>query len=153
MKAFPFFVAFIILSIALIFYTFLDKDYKDENKVCFKENCFIVEIADTEKERQKGLMYRTSLESDKGMLFIFNEEGIYPFWMKNTLIPLDILWLDKEGKIEYIEEDAQPCKNNEECKNIVPNNPGKYVLELNSGTAEKIGMKEGDKLNSLLFEN
>src|ERR1035437_263623 len=61
------------------------------NSVCFKQNCFSVELAKTSAEQERGLMYRTELDKDKGMLFIFYNEGIYPFWMKNTLIPLDMI--------------------------------------------------------------
>src|SRR3989344_7880186 len=66
------------------------------SRVCFEEDCFFVEIADENAERMKGLMNRTSMDADRGMLFIWEEEEIYSFWMKDTLIPLDMIWLNKD---------------------------------------------------------
>ena len=79
------------------------------------------------------------------MLFVFEKEGIYPFWMKNTLIPLDIIWLDRDGKVVFIKEDAQPCTNHI-CPKINPNKKAKYVLEVNSGIIKQIGLSVGDKM-------
>jgi uncharacterized membrane protein (UPF0127 family) len=65
------------------------------NTICFQEYCFSIEIADTFASRQQGLMNRSSLQQDAGMLFVFDTPGSYGFWMKNTLIPLDIIWMDE----------------------------------------------------------
>ena len=84
------------------------------SSVCFGNppagGCFQVELARTESERDQGLMYRKELDKNKGMLFIFDKEGIYPFWMKNTLIPLDMIWIDSNNKIVFIAQNVQPCK-------------------------------------------
>ncbi|MFA6190268.1 MAG: DUF192 domain-containing protein [Candidatus Staskawiczbacteria bacterium] len=120
------------------------------NKVCFKENCFSVEIAKTESERAKGLMNRNQLDADKGMLFIFEKEGVYPFWMKNTLIPLDIIWINENRKIIFIANNVQPClPAGRQVKVLICPTVGslakaKYVLEVNAGIAENIKLKVGD---------
>lgn len=91
-------------------------------------------------------MFRENLPQDEGMLFIFNEEGSYPFWMKNTLIPLDIIWIDENKEVVFISENSQPCKD-DFCSNINPGRSAKYVLEVNGGIAKKIGLKTGDSIN------
>jgi len=116
-----------------------------ENTVCFRGRCFYVELAQTPQQRQQGLMFRVDLEADKGMLFVFEEEGIYPFWMKNTLIPLDIIWMNKNKEVIFMAENIQPCKI-EPCPRIDPLLKAKYVLELNAGTAGEIGLSLGDQL-------
>ena len=116
-----------------------------QNQVCFGRQCFFVELAKTEAEREKGLMYKTYLNKNAGMLFIFNKEGIYPFWMKNTLISLDIIWIDGNNEVVFISHDAQPCKSLI-CPTINPSAKAKYVLEINAGMAKKTGFKAGDSL-------
>lgn len=116
--------------------------------VSIKNNIFDVEVAETESQRNKGLMYRESLPQNAGMLFIFDKVGIYPFWMKNTLIPLDMVWISESGKITYISENVQPCSNSLEaiCKSVIPLSTAKYVLEVNSGVVKDLGIKIGDEV-------
>jgi uncharacterized membrane protein (UPF0127 family) len=102
-------------------------------------------VARTREERTKGLMFRKSLDEDKGMLFIFAKEGIYYIWMKNTLIPLDIIWINKNKEAIFIHENAQPCKV-EICPRMASRTKASYVLELNAGTVQKTGLAVGDKL-------
>ena len=114
------------------------------------ENCFSVELAKTQAQQERGLMYRTGMDKNKGMLFIFDKEAIYPFWMKNTLIPLDIIWIDNNYKAVFISQNVQPCKGLI-CPTIVPlgpagGHPAKYVLEINAGIVNEIGLKIGDGL-------
>ncbi len=111
--------------------------------VCFGQNCFSAEVSKTPLELARGLMFKKSLEQDKGMLFIFDKEGIHPFWMKNTLIPLDIIWMDKDSRVVFIEKSAQPCRQ-QNCPTINPGVNAKYVLEVNAGTCAKIGIDVGD---------
>ena len=92
------------------------------NVVCFGSNCFSVELAKTNAERELGLMNRKELDSNKGMLFIFEKDGIYPFWMKNTLIPLDMIWIDGNYQIVFIAKNVQPCKTLI-CPVISPSGP------------------------------
>jgi uncharacterized protein len=114
-------------------------------QVCLGDDCFQVEIADSTGERTKGLMYREYLQQDHGMLFIFDEPDVHRFWMKNTLIPLDIIWLDGNGTVVYISENTQPCKAMP-CPSYGPSVPAKYVLEINSGLAKEKGIAGGDVL-------
>lgn len=114
--------------------------------VCIRDNCFEVEVAKTEAQRDRGLMNREELGRDKGMFFVFDKEGIYPFWMKNTLIPLDIIWADSNGKIVFISQNVQPCKSLI-CSSVYPNVKAKYVLEVNAGICESLDIKVGDQVN------
>lgn len=135
------FVIILILSLNINNY-----EREDTQQVCLRNNCFQVEIADNSIERQQGLMFREQLDKDKGMLFIFDEEGIYPFWMKNTLIPLDMIWINEDKEIVYIENNAQPCKE-EVCTSYNPNANARYVFEINSGLTNELGIKIGNKLD------
>jgi len=115
-----------------------------------EENCFKVEVAKTEAQRNKGLMGRKELDKDNGMIFVFDKEGIYPFWMKNTLIPLDMIWIKENpstgsGQVVFISQNVQPCKSLI-CPSVFPNVKAKYVLEINAGIIEKINLKVGDEL-------
>jgi uncharacterized membrane protein (UPF0127 family) len=111
-----------------------------------------IEIADNEELRAQGLMYRDHLASDAGMLFFFAEEGEYPFWMKNTRIPLDIIWINKERRIAHIGHDVPPCRV-PDCPSYPPNANAQYVLELAGGEAVKHGLKNGDVLRFEGTEN
>ena len=115
------------------------------NQVCFESNCFIVDVSDNSLERTQGLMFRSSLDENKGMLFIFPESGLYSFWMKNTLIPLDIIWINKNLEVADIKKDAQPCVT-ETCNNYSPSSEALYVLEINSNLTEKYGINVRDKI-------
>ncbi len=104
-----------------------------------------VELAKTPEEWAKGLMYRENLPEDYGMLFVFKNTDYHYFWMKNTLISLDIIWLNENKEIIYIEENCKPCKK-EPCKTYGPNMPAKFVLEVKAGFSKKHSLKPGDKL-------
>ena len=121
-----------------------------KSRVCFNDYCFKVEIAKSPKQRAKGLMFRKNLGSYKGMLFIFPEEKEYAFWMKNTLIALDIIWINKDKKVVHIERNVQPCRK-EKCQIIKPSKKAIYVLEVNAGATDKIGLKVGDELTISQF--
>lgn len=102
---------------------------------------FRVELAITDNERQKGLMERKDLPIDCGMLFIFNKEDIHYFWMKNTYIPLDMIFINSDMKVVGVYKNATPLS--EESINI--GKPSKYVLEINAGLSEKYGIDEDSK--------
>ena len=102
---------------------------------------FELEIADKEESRQTGLMRRDSMPSDHGMIFVFRQERDWSFYMKNTRIPLDIVFVDANGKIASIQR-MKPY----DLTSISPPVPVKYAIELNEGTAAKAGAKVGDKL-------
>jgi len=137
--------AFLLLIMSVSLIIFVVKNNPEENKVCFKDICFYVELAETQKERTQGLMFRESLDLNKGMLFIFEEEGEPSFWMKNTLIPLDIIWISKDKEVVFAERNVQPCTR-ENCEMISPDRKAKYVLEINAGITDKIDLKIGDRL-------
>jgi uncharacterized membrane protein (UPF0127 family) len=118
---------------------------KQFKKVCAKNFCIQAELAATDKAREKGLMFRKSMPEDQGILFIFEKEALYNFWMKNTRFPLDIIWIDGNKKIVDIYEYALPCKD--VCKTIAPRTKALFVLEVNAGFTKKYGMKIGDSLN------
>lgn len=137
----------------LVFFLFPLFIFPQENsaRVCLKGRCFNVEIADTPDERVRGLMYRRYLPSTKGMFFVFEKEGIYPFWMKNTYIPLDIIWIDSQMRVVDIKKNVLPCSS-EKCPTFIPQAKAKYVLEINANVSEKIGLNIGDKLDFIVGE-
>lgn len=115
-------------------------------EVCFQNICAQVEIADTESKRQLGLMFRKSLPENQGMLFIFEREDRYNFWMKNMQIPLDILWIDQDKRIVDIKTNVLPCKESP-CEGLTPNANARYVLEVNAGFVEKNKVRAGDRVD------
>lgn len=141
----------ILFTILLIFILILlivlcTTPKKEITEVCFKNSCYEVEIAETKQERATGLMFRETLEASQGMLFIFPKEDIYPFWMKNTLITLDIIWLNEEKRVVFIHKEAEPCQE-DKCPSITPNKEAFYVVELKAGEVRRIGLKEGEKID------
>ena len=107
---------------------------------------FSVEIADTREKQALGMMYRDRMEPDEGMLFIFQNEEPRSFWMKNTRIPLDILYFDKDLKMVRASLDAQPCRVTR-CPSYPSVLPAMYVLELKGGTALELGVGPGDRMS------
>lgn len=107
---------------------------------------FSVEIADDNAERERGLMFRDDMAVDHGMLFIHDAEAPQAYWMKNTKIPLDILYFDHQRKLVSAQQRVPPCSLGDRCPPYPSEAPALYVLELNAGTAEAIGAKNGDEL-------
>ncbi len=103
------------------------------------------ELAVTEEERAKGLMFRDKILPDQAMLFVFEKAGIHSFWMKNTLVSLDMIWLDDEKRIIHIEANVPPCRE-EPCPSYGPLRPARYVLELKGGVAAELGLKISDRV-------
>ena len=133
-------------AMGIIFFCSLGCSSSQEPKVCFKDKCFKVEIADTPEERSRGLMFRKKLAPDRGLLFVFESEDKHGFWMKNTYFPLDIVWLNRNKEIVFIKNNFQPCKK-DNCLVIYPDKKAKYVLELNTGMASNIGLVVGNKID------
>lgn len=139
----------VLLSAAFFFCTNRENEpgvMNEIKKACFGDSCFTVELARTQEEHSLGLMFRESLEQDRGMLFVFEENGNYSFWMKNTLIPLDIIWIDENNKVVFVYKKAQPCRE-DPCPSISPGSEARYVLEINAGAARGAGIAPGDKVN------
>lgn len=110
---------------------------------------FTVEIARTPAQRSQGLMFRDSLAPDAGMLFDYFTPQPVTMWMKNTLIPLDMIFIDPGGKISHIHERARPYS----LKPISSNGPVQAVLELNGGTVKKHQIRIGDEVRNEIFGN
>jgi len=150
----------IIILLFVCIFLILNKNY--QNKI-FKENQNInssntihsvkineavlkVEVASSNTERAKGLSGRESLSADTGMLFLFNNSGKYSFWMKDMNFPIDIIWIDENSKIVFIEKDAKPESYPALLGGLVD---AKYVLETVSGFASKNNIKIGDRVDFL----
>jgi uncharacterized protein len=97
----------------------------------------------------KGLMFRETMPASRGMLFIHPEENIFHYWMYQTKIPLDIIWLDHDRRIVEMSLDTPPCNASsaKDCTNYGGNYKSKYALEVNAGVAKKNGLKVGDTLD------
>lgn len=115
------------------------------HSVVLDNHHFSVELATTNAMRARGLMDRTQLAADHGMLFVFARQAPQTFWMKDTLIPLDILYFDKDRKLVSMQLNVPPCKA-DPCPIYPSNKPAKYVLELQAGMAVRIGASVGDEL-------
>ena len=146
-KKIKIFLTLLVILIILIFTSFMIHNSKNEiQQACIEEKaCFQIEIADTQEKRALGLSYRESMEENKGMLFIFDEEETPGFWMKNMDFPLDIIWIDKNLNIIGVEKNLQPCLENS-CLVFYPNQKIKYVLEINSGLYDYFDFKENDSI-------
>jgi uncharacterized membrane protein (UPF0127 family) len=101
-----------------------------------------IEIANTVAKREQGLMYRTHMAENHGMLFIFDKDQSLSFWMKNTVIPLDMIFINSKFVIVKIHKNAIPYDESQYSSE----KPAKYVVEVNAGFADKYGIKEGDKI-------
>ena len=110
-----------------------------------------VEIAANDTQRRIGLMSRTALAERRGMLFVFEKQGYLNFWMKNTLIPLDMIFINENNKIVHIVRNALPCKaaRDVDCSKYNSERPAKYVLEVNGGLAEKLAIEIGSQVSWL----
>ncbi len=110
---------------------------------------FTVELARTEAEREKGLMYRRSMADTAGMLFDFGRDQMLLFWMKDTYIPLDMVFIDHGGHVVSIKRDAKPLDETTISSQV----PAAGVLEVNAGVADKIGLKVGDEVKNPIFHD
>ena len=104
-----------------------------------------IEIADDPSERETGLMYREMMPENQGMFFVFDSEVSLTFWMKNTLIPLDMVFLDSAKKVVHIARDVQPCQA-DPCPLTSSRSAAKYVIETNAGWTAKNGVSQGDRV-------
>lgn len=102
------------------------------------------ELADTMEKRARGLMFRDSLARDRGMLFSFPELKPWTFWMKNTKVPLDIIWMDQNKKIVHVETNVPGCHRMDDgCPQYQPVREALYVLEIAAGMAEALKLERG----------
>lgn len=105
-----------------------------------------VEVADDDAERARGLMFRDELAAGTGMIFLHDREEPQAYWMKNTKIPLDILYFDNARKLVAQQRDVPPCTAGNACPSYPSNAPARYVLELNAGEAAKLKLQNGAEL-------
>ena len=107
-----------------------------------------IEIADTDFDIQTGLMYRNSMQNDQGMLFVFDNEGERFFYMKNTKIPLDLIYIGTDKKIVSFQENAKPFDES----SLPSNAPAQYVLEVNAGLVDTWNLSVGDSIKFINFK-
>lgn len=107
---------------------------------------FTVEIAADEASRTRGLMFRDSMPADHGMLFVFENEEPLAFWMKNTRIPLDILYFDAERRLVSAAENTSPCSAGDRCPSYPSKGAARFTLELNAGIAHQLAIQPGAEL-------
>lgn len=142
-------IAIMLTAIFLFYWYFGERNTNNLQKVVFYQNSqkiteIFVEVADSAFLREKGLMYRKTLPENQGMLFIFPEKDHHSFWMKNTLIPLDLIFLDENKTIVSIIRNVLPCKENP-CPVYQPKEKSQYVIEVNSGFCDKYNLQEGTR--------
>ncbi len=113
-------------------------------EVCFYDHCIMAKVAQAQEERAKGLQFRRSLGEDEGMLFIFPSSRRQSFWMKDTFISLDIIWMDRNKRIVFIIPNILPCET-DQCPVYTPDSDAKYVLEVNAGITAELGLRVGDQ--------
>ena len=110
---------------------------------------FVVEVAATPEQQSRGLMYRKSMAADHGMLFILRQPRIVSFWMKNTYIPLDMLFLGRDGTILQIDDMTEPLTEDSHRSGMKVSG----ILEINGGLAKQLGISVGDKVRHTAFRN
>ncbi|MFH0955455.1 MAG: DUF192 domain-containing protein [Candidatus Micrarchaeota archaeon] len=120
---------------------------------CFENGaCLDLEIASTSQARETGLMNRSFLANNAGMLFVFDQTGKYSFWMKNTKIPLDMVWVDSNGWVVEIVSDAQPCTV-DSCPLLGGQKDARFVVEANAGFVRQNGVRLNQKVEINGFVN
>jgi len=108
-----------------------------------------VQVADTEPRRIRGLMFQDQLPYDQGMIFVFDEPGLYSLWMLNMQFSLDMIWFDSQGNVVHLEKNVPPCKTALEtmtCQSIIPEGNAMYILEVTSGFIDKYNITKDSKL-------
>jgi hypothetical protein len=120
-----------------------DKELK--LRVGEKSPILTVKTARTSQEQEEGLMFVEEISNEEGMLFVYEKDTKAKFWMKNCKIPLDIIFIDKYGKIVHIVKDAQPCKT-DLCQLYGSDSKYRYALEVDGGWSEKYRINKGDKI-------
>jgi hypothetical protein len=134
------FLAFVFIVFAYIIF----KSKTTIKRVTINNTPIEAEVADTTLKRIKGLMFRESLEKEKGMLFLFDDDGYHGIWMMNMKFPIDIIWIDSDHKIVDIVKNAQPCKVL--CPSYKPKEKARYVIEVNAGFTDRHSIKIVDKV-------
>lgn len=116
------------------------------SSVVIGDSQVIVDLALTPTEQSKGLAVKDTIKENEGMLFIFESPKKHSFWMKDMKFPIDIIWIDQEGRISHIEKSLQPCIFLLPCPSFSPSNDSLYVLEVVSNFTNKYNVNVGDKV-------
>jgi uncharacterized membrane protein (UPF0127 family) len=143
------------LIFALLFFAACDgeaRSVQNNNELAIEtaggeKHHFTVELALSPQQLAQGLMNRASMAEDHGMLFYFPEAGVRGFWMKNTLIPLDIIFINEDGTINKIHKNAVP----HDLTSLRSDGPVRAALEINAGLSEQLGLREGDQIHHPFF--
>ncbi|MBI2036305.1 DUF192 domain-containing protein [Candidatus Microgenomates bacterium] len=136
----------IILIIIIAFIKVIASNKPKQTTVTIRNQTFLLEVADNDNRRAKGLSKRDSINNQEGMLFIFDTAGFYSFWMKEMKFPIDILFI-KDNKIVTIYQSVPNPKNGTALTDLPlykPREAANYVLEINAGLSQKYGFEEGD---------
>jgi len=144
------FLRSIFISLILIGKLLFAETHFDEIKIINSDGHninYFVEVAASQSDQEKGLMYRKRLDKKSGMLFIFRKEKIARFWMKNTYIPLDIIFINKSGSIDFIKKNTKPLS----LKSIKSKDKVIAVLEINAGEVEEFGIDEDSIIDVIKF--
>lgn len=112
-----------------------------QKQVTLGSTVYMLDIADTDILQEKGLSFRESLSPQTGMLFVFDTHDVYHFWMKDMKFAIDMIWLDENKKVVYIEEFVDPSTYPE---SFGPETPTQYVIEIPAGDTTKVGLRVGD---------
>lgn len=120
----------------------------DGGTVALKGQRFLAEVARTPQEQARGLMYRKSLERDRCMFFLYEEDGYHSIWMKNCLISLDVVWLKADGTVVETAENVPPCSplRGDDCPTYGGTAPARHFVEFPAGTLKRLGLHKGDHL-------
>jgi len=135
---------YVVLLLLLMSILFLLPEGKITKNIVINNNTIIAEVANTPAKRAEGLMFRDYLGENEGMLFVFDNEDYHSFWMLNTKIPLDIIWINEDKRIVDIERNLQPCSSN--CPLYSPDEKALYVLEVNANYTFENDIKVGDEV-------
>src|SRR3990167_6756905 len=148
------FILFFIFSLNCLSHAHSQEVFK---AVCIKDACVQAEVVDSDAARQQGLMFRENLPEGLGMLFVFEDEGHYGFWMKNMKFPIDIIWIDKEKRVVDIKPNLSPCQEVREsfagedreksCEIFEPRAKALYALEVEAGFCRRNKIEIGDKVS------
>jgi hypothetical protein len=136
-----FLAALVIIMVSIVIYLV---KYQHKQTFVISGSSFYVEIADSEKERNQGLSGRSKLKDDEGMLFIFEREGIYPFWMKDMKFDLDFIWIRKGKVVDITKRVPRPVGADDEIATVKPDIEVDRVLEINSGLADRLNINKND---------
>jgi uncharacterized membrane protein (UPF0127 family) len=120
----------------------------DGGIVTAKGHRFLAEVARTPQEQARGLMYRQALARDRCMIFLYDEDGQHPIWMKNCLIALDVVWIRNDGTVVETSENTPPCSplQGDNCPTYGGTKPARHFVEFPAGTLRRLGLKIGDRL-------